>query len=208
MKLCRLWIKDTFVTELVTEIYNSIGPSGKLLWLRKTRKNNAAHTWQHRYMFDSWADPVVHLLLLRAVEFMEYQNFWRSIRIATSIHVWQLGRSSCSSPSTTSCWVYGIPKLLTQHTHSNIHACLTVGPIQLFISFHQQLHGESCCVYGIPSILMQHTQHSMYFNNWVDMVVHLLLPNQDLNTFIKEKGMFWNDRPIGWICTFDHLCTA
>ena len=139
MKLCRLWIKDTFVTELVTEIYNSIGPSGKLLWLRKTRKNNAAHTWQHRYMFDSWADPVVHLLLLRAVEFMEYQNFWRSIRIATSMHVWLLGRSSCSSPSTNSSTGKAVVFMEYQVfwcSIRNIPCILTIGSICLFIYFY------------------------------------------------------------------------
>ena len=29
-------------------------------------KNFAVHAWQHAYMFDYWAVPVVHLLLLKS----------------------------------------------------------------------------------------------------------------------------------------------
>ena len=45
---------------------NSIGPSGKLLWLCNA-KNSTQHTNSYiPHIFDHWADPVVHLLLLKS----------------------------------------------------------------------------------------------------------------------------------------------
>ena len=42
-----------------------IGPSGKLLCLCQAPKMYSTHAWHHStHMFDCWADPGVHLLLV------------------------------------------------------------------------------------------------------------------------------------------------
>ena len=53
-------------SSLVVEDEGWIGLSKKLLCLCQTPKNYATHAWHIPYLFDCWANPVAHLLLLKS----------------------------------------------------------------------------------------------------------------------------------------------